>query len=149
MAVTGKQIFSTLADGKPTVEVLETSFAEPTGNQVLVEMEAAPINPYKSKVSLDDMLIREAVLDYREMRTGEKYLVTPNAWPQYRCDQGLFCESVGKDRWPDPCASGKRRKLIKAFTNWRISSISRASSAGNVPGQPMTRGFCARPGSFH
>jgi NADPH:quinone reductase-like Zn-dependent oxidoreductase len=42
---TGKQIFSTLADGKLTVEVADTEFADPTGNQVLVEMEAAPINP--------------------------------------------------------------------------------------------------------
>ncbi len=42
---TGKQIFSTLADGKLTVEVSETEFPKPTGNQVLVEMEAAPINP--------------------------------------------------------------------------------------------------------
>lgn len=42
---TGKQIFSTLADGKLTVELVETSVAEPTGNQVLVQMEAAPINP--------------------------------------------------------------------------------------------------------
>ncbi len=41
----GKQLFSTLADGKLTVEVVETQFAEPTGNQVLVRMEAAPINP--------------------------------------------------------------------------------------------------------
>ncbi|QFU77867.1 NADH oxidase [Halioglobus maricola] len=42
---TGKQIFSTLADGKLTVEVAEAPVAEPTGNQVLVRMEAAPINP--------------------------------------------------------------------------------------------------------
>ena len=42
---TGKQIFSTLADGKLSVEVAETEFADPTGNQVLVQMEAAPINP--------------------------------------------------------------------------------------------------------
>ena len=41
----GKQLFSTLADGKLTVEVVETQFPEPTGNQVLVQMEAAPINP--------------------------------------------------------------------------------------------------------
>jgi NADPH:quinone reductase-like Zn-dependent oxidoreductase len=45
MATTGKQLFSTLADGKLTVEIVQTEFAEPTGNQVLVEMEAAPINP--------------------------------------------------------------------------------------------------------
>ena len=42
---TGKQIISTLADGKLTVEVAETKLADPTGNQVLVRMEAAPINP--------------------------------------------------------------------------------------------------------
>lgn len=42
---TGKQLFSTLADGKLTVEVVDTEFAEPTGNEVLVKMEAAPINP--------------------------------------------------------------------------------------------------------
>ena len=45
MTTTGKQIFSTLADGKLTVEVAEANFADPTGNQVLVKMEAAPINP--------------------------------------------------------------------------------------------------------
>lgn len=43
---TGKQIFTTLApDGTLTVELAETEFPEPTGNQVLVRMEAAPINP--------------------------------------------------------------------------------------------------------
>lgn len=43
---TGKQLFTTLtADGKLTLEVSEQSFPEPKGNQVLVKMEAAPINP--------------------------------------------------------------------------------------------------------
>jgi len=42
---TGKQLFSSLADGKLTVEILETNYSDPTGNQVLVQMEAAPINP--------------------------------------------------------------------------------------------------------
>ncbi|MGB7408161.1 MAG: zinc-binding dehydrogenase [Pontixanthobacter sp.] len=46
MTTTGKQIFSTLAeDGTLTVEVGETNFPEPKGKQVLVKMEAAPINP--------------------------------------------------------------------------------------------------------
>ena len=45
MSTTGKQLFSTLADGKLTVEIAEASFPDPTGNQVLVQMEAAPINP--------------------------------------------------------------------------------------------------------
>ena len=42
---TGKQLFSTLADGKLTVEIAAINYADPTGNQVLVQMEAAPINP--------------------------------------------------------------------------------------------------------
>ncbi len=37
MTTPGKQLFSTLADGKLTVEVVETEFPDPTGNQVLVE----------------------------------------------------------------------------------------------------------------
>ncbi len=46
MTTTGKQLFTTLtADGKLTLEVSEETFADPTGNQVLVKMEAAPINP--------------------------------------------------------------------------------------------------------
>ncbi len=45
MSTTGKQLFSTLSDGKLTVEVVETEFPAPMGNQILVQMEAAPINP--------------------------------------------------------------------------------------------------------
>ena len=46
MSTTGKQIFTTLeADGTLTVEVAESTFPEPKGSQVLVRMEAAPINP--------------------------------------------------------------------------------------------------------
>ena len=44
MTITGKQLFSTLEDGKLTVEIVDTEFAQPVGNQVLIEMEAAPIN---------------------------------------------------------------------------------------------------------
>lgn len=46
MTTTGKQLFTTLgADGKLTLEISEETFPDPTGNQVLVKMEAAPINP--------------------------------------------------------------------------------------------------------
>ena len=46
MTTTGKQLFTTLApDGTLTVEIAETEFPEPKGSQVLVRMEAAPINP--------------------------------------------------------------------------------------------------------
>ncbi|WP_341861698.1 zinc-binding dehydrogenase [Gymnodinialimonas sp. 57CJ19] len=46
MTTTGKQLFTTLAaDGTLTVAVEDVAFDAPTGNQVLVKMEAAPINP--------------------------------------------------------------------------------------------------------
>lgn len=46
MSTTGKQLFTTLeASGSLTLEIAETTFPEPTGNQLLVQMEAAPINP--------------------------------------------------------------------------------------------------------
>ncbi|OOY22850.1 NADH oxidase [Thioclava sediminum] len=46
MATTGKQLFTTLeADGTLTVAIEDVDFPDPTGNQVLVKMEAAPINP--------------------------------------------------------------------------------------------------------
>lgn len=43
---TGRQLFTTLApNGKLTVEIGEAEMPQPTGNQVLIRMEAAPINP--------------------------------------------------------------------------------------------------------
>lgn len=46
MSTTGKQLFTTLeSDGTLTVAIEDVSFPEPSGNQVLVKMEAAPINP--------------------------------------------------------------------------------------------------------
>ena len=46
MATTGRQLASTLAaDGTLTLELVDKTFPQPTGNQVLVRMEAAPINP--------------------------------------------------------------------------------------------------------
>ena len=32
---------------------------------------------YKTRVSLEEMLTRDAMMDYAQMATGEKYLVTP------------------------------------------------------------------------
>lgn len=46
MSTTGKQLFTTLeSDGTLTVAIEEVTFPDPTGSQVLVKMEAAPINP--------------------------------------------------------------------------------------------------------
>ncbi len=46
MTTTGKQLRSTLSeDGTLVLELVETEFPAPRGRQVLVRMEAAPINP--------------------------------------------------------------------------------------------------------
>lgn len=46
MTTTGRQLVSTLeADGKLTLALEEKHFPDPQGNQLLVRMEAAPINP--------------------------------------------------------------------------------------------------------
>ena len=46
MTTTGKQLFTTLEEnGTLTLELADSQFPAPTGNQVLVKMEAAPINP--------------------------------------------------------------------------------------------------------
>ena len=46
MTTTGKQLLTTLeADGTLIVELVDQTFADPTGTQVLVKIEATPINP--------------------------------------------------------------------------------------------------------
>jgi len=45
--------------------------------RVLSELTTTFASHYKRRVNLDEMLTKEAVLDYSAMKTGEKYLVTP------------------------------------------------------------------------
>ena len=45
--------------------------------RVLNGLTSTFASSYKSKVNLEEMLTKEAVMDYRLMKTGEKYLVTP------------------------------------------------------------------------
>lgn len=46
--------------------------------RVLDNLDTTFASKYKTKVDLEGMLTRDAILDYRQMKTGEKYLVTPN-----------------------------------------------------------------------
>jgi NADPH:quinone reductase-like Zn-dependent oxidoreductase len=46
--------------------------------RVLDNLTTTFASNYKSKVDLEGMLTKDAILDYRRMKTGEKYLVTPN-----------------------------------------------------------------------
>lgn len=71
MSITGKQLFTTLtADGTLTVAIEEVSVAEPKGNQVLVKMEAAPINPSDLRI-----VTGAADLENASYSTG-KYVAT-------------------------------------------------------------------------
>ncbi len=45
--------------------------------RVLDTLTTTFASSYKRKVNLEEMLTKDAVIDYRAMKTGEKYLVTP------------------------------------------------------------------------
>jgi NADPH:quinone reductase-like Zn-dependent oxidoreductase len=47
--------------------------------RVLAGLTTTFASSYKRKVTLEEMLTKDAVMDYRAMKTGEKYLVTPHA----------------------------------------------------------------------
>ena len=46
--------------------------------RVLDNLDTTFASSYKTKVDLEGMLTKDAILDYRQMKTGEKYLVLPN-----------------------------------------------------------------------
>ncbi len=46
-------------------------------HRVLEELTTTFASTYKRRVGLDEMLTKDAIVDYRRVRTGEKYLVTP------------------------------------------------------------------------
>tara|TARA_R110002049_G_scaffold295512_1_gene482920 strand:- start:12321 stop:13433 length:1113 start_codon:yes stop_codon:yes gene_type:complete len=71
MSTTGKQLFTTLeSNGTLTVAIEDVNFPDPTGNQVLVRMEAAPINPSDLAI-----LTGSADLENAEYSPG-KYVAT-------------------------------------------------------------------------
>ena len=74
-------MFSTLADGKLTVEVTETEFADPTGSQVLVKMEAAPINP-------SDLAILTSAADLENAEYSPGKFVADMPEPFYSAQKG-------------------------------------------------------------
>jgi NADPH:quinone reductase-like Zn-dependent oxidoreductase len=65
---------------------LLTPFLQQAGMETVIRMRQRVLegltttfaSSYKRKVNLNEMLTRDAVLDYRAVKTGEKYLVTPH-----------------------------------------------------------------------
>ena len=95
MTTTGKQLFTTLApDGTLTVEVAETALPAPTGNQVLVRMEAAPINP--SDLAL---LFGPADLENAEYSPGKVVATMPEPFASaMKARHGQRCRSATRAR---------------------------------------------------
>jgi len=66
---------------------LLTPFLQRAGMETVVKMRTRVqqnltttfASNYKAKVNLEEMLTKDAITDYRQMKTGEKYLVTPHA----------------------------------------------------------------------
>ena len=64
---------------------LLTPFLAKAGMETVIKMRTRVLqnlattfaSNYKSKVTLEGMLEKDAILDYAQMKTGEKYLVTP------------------------------------------------------------------------
>jgi NADPH:quinone reductase-like Zn-dependent oxidoreductase len=64
---------------------LLTPFLQKAGMETMVRMRTRVqqnltttfASHYKANVDLEGMLTKDAILDYRQMKTGEKYLVTP------------------------------------------------------------------------
>ena len=64
---------------------LLTPFLQKAGLETMIRMRQRVqegltttfASSYKRKVTLEEMLTKEAAIDYRAMKTGEKYLVTP------------------------------------------------------------------------
>ena len=80
MTHTGRQLTSTLnADGTQVLELREKDFPAPTGNQVLVKMEAAPVNP-------SDLALMTAAADL-ENAQFEPGKVTMQLHPAYAAGQ--------------------------------------------------------------
>ena len=118
MATTGKQLFTTLAaDGKLTVEVAETQFPDPTGNQVLVRMEAAPINP--SDLAL---LLGQADLDSGEYSPGKLVATMPE--PFHSAMKGRHGQRlpVGNEGAGTVVATGDT-DMAKALMGQRVACV--------------------------
>ena len=69
------------ADASPTAsrgEVEESEIGSEMRKRVLDNLTTTFASGYKTKVDLEGMLTKDAILDYRQMKTGEKYLVMPH-----------------------------------------------------------------------
>lgn len=117
MTTTGKQLFTTLADGKLTVEVADVEFAAPTGNQVLVQMEAAPINP-------SDLAILTSVADLEnaEYTTGKFVATMPEPFNSAQKGRHGLRMSAGNEGAGTVIAAGEG-DMAQALMGQRVACV--------------------------
>lgn len=118
MATTGKQLFTTLeADGTLTVAIEDVKIPDPVGNQVLVKMEAAPINPSDLAI-----LVGAADLDNASYSPGKFVATVPepfNAGSKARHGIKL---SAGNEGAGTVVAAGDS-DTAKALVGQRVSCV--------------------------
>ena len=118
MTTTGKQIFTTLeSDGTLTVEVASSEFPEPKGNQVLVKMEAAPINPSDLALLLGPADLENA--DYSDGKIVAKMPEPFNSGAKGRHGQRL---PVGNEGAGEVIATGDG-DMAKALMGKRVACV--------------------------
>lgn len=119
MATTGKQLFTTLeADGTLTVAIEEVSFPVPTGNQVLVKMEASPINPSDLVI-----LAGAADLENAEYSPGKYVANMPEPFNSgYKARHGLKLP-VGNEGAGTVVAAGDS-DMAKALMGQRVACVA-------------------------
>jgi NADPH:quinone reductase-like Zn-dependent oxidoreductase len=118
MTTTGKQLFTTLtAEGKLTLEISEQTFPEPTGNQVLVKMEAAPINP-------SDLAILTSAADFENADYSPGKVVADMPEPFLSGQKGRYGErlAAGNEGAGTVVATGDG-DMAKALAGQRVACV--------------------------
>jgi len=124
MTTTGQQIFSTLnADGKLTVACTDTTFPDPTGSQVLVKMEAAPINP-------SDLALLTSVSDVENAEYSDGKFVAEMPEPFLSAAKGRFGQNlaVGNEGAGTVIAAGDA-EMAQALIGKRVACVPGAAYA--------------------
>ncbi len=115
---TGRQLISNLtADGTMVLELQEKSFPQPTNNEVLVKMEAAPINP-------SDLFLMTTGADL-ENATYENGKVTMQLAPQIAAGQSArhgMPQTVGNEGAGEVIAAGPGEQA-QALLGQRVSCV--------------------------
>lgn len=118
MTTTGRQLISTLnSDNTMVLSLEEKTFPEPKGNQVLVKMEAAPINP-------SDLFLMTAGVDF-ENATFEPGKVTMPVAPQVAAGQAARMgkpQTVGNEGAGEVIAAGDG-EMAQSLLGQRVACV--------------------------